>query len=890
MAKTAFVFIVSLGAVADARTESCTGSGKACATDRDDLVPLLQTRIHKSSDLGVDMSLQVPIGKDKNTLKDFIESGLRCVPEEDDESCQCKERLRSLVCQMSDTKRFGLVKFDEADLNKDGTVSKEEMEKIATVDTSSSTDADSTGTANVPRDVFVQIYLQPIIEETDRVFNGSNCKTSEKTFWNDRLSDSGFDHSYLKLFCIHNAAEPSPTVGSNGVAEEDASFIHGEEHDSPFSTKPIDELSLAQSSGAVRHDVDMSTITSETRYSDYVNHSVFSKFTKAERVAAKEMAFAGVAKSFAALLAADFCWKDVWARPTTGRHCKSGWYQGGSGLDVGFCYRHCRGGYGRFGDHCWESCPSNMNDLGAYCQREYWGDCCANTWFGRACVRCPKIQAKTKHVYHEPGCSVTSDHCSGCPGGYYAYGWRCYKHKKAGYGCHDWELTCDRTCTDDAGLATDCGAACSQGTAACVANTFDMVQGLIDAVVNTAVLVVSFGTATGAVLAKNTAKNCAKAAAKNARRNAVRVSQSAFKRQVREYRKKLIKDAIKDNMKGKLQEKAQNDLVAYAFSEAETLTEYYFRAFEDDKNTNTADRMNKFTQDIDVTGISAAIDGSTGANVDDANKQAANWLTVASFVDPTGITGAVAGFIKHSYCESTIAKAEQHLAGQIKSLTANKIGCFGNLMEVGSAVTPDSLHAGPLCSSYTCPEGFIKVDSDNVCHSSGCSTGACCEKVVERAPTTAPEVALFEERQYSGDQLDQSSNMTYNLPAGWTQAAGGCNDNGGVTHCKYSQSSGWHRWDIPLYSGGIATGRAKCGEEGSRLPGAIGAQFMHLWGWQFCVVFFPPGRGCGGVKSGHNVLPAGYYQEWIGRNGHAPLSSNGNTAHHSHCFWKASCR
>jgi len=421
-----------------------------------------------------------------------------------------------------------------------------------------------------------------------------------------------------------------------------------------------------------------------------------------------------------------------------------------------------------------------------------------------------------------------------------------------------------------------------------------MVQGLIDAVVNTAILVVSFGTATGAVLAKNTAKNCAKASARNARRNAVRISQSAFKRQVKEYRQKLIRDAIRDNIKGKLEEKARNELTAYAFSEAETLTEWYEEKFEKDKATSAADRMNTFTKSVDPTGLAAAIDGSTGDSVDDANKQAANWLTVASFVDPTGITGAIAGFIKHSHCESTIAKAEAQLAGKIEVPHAAQIGCSGALFEVGSVVTEDTLHTGPLCSSFTCPQGFAKsaMDfGDTVCPAEGCSSDACCTEVVPHASDEAASLL-----QLTDSEVEEATmNLTYNIPSNWKHGTGGCNDHGGVTHCKYYQTGGWHRWDIATFSGGIAPARKACGEEAARLESThgvtvLGATYVHLWGWQYCVVYLPPGAGCpSNLRSGSNTLPAGYYQEWIGRNGHGPLTPDGNSANHAYCFYKESC-
>jgi len=134
----------------------------------------------------------------------------------------------------------------------------------------------------------------------------------------------------------------------------------------------------------------------------------------------------------------------------------------------------------------------------------------------------------------------------------------------------------------------------------------------------------------------------------------IRTAKKAFRDGVKGATRKKIKDAMIDNMKSKVEEKSQNLYVAYSLSESETLIDHYLKKFE--KGDTGWDKANKVIQDIDPTGIAKAIDGSTGAEVDDANKQVANWLNVISFVDPTGITGAVAGFIQHSHCEGTIKK------------------------------------------------------------------------------------------------------------------------------------------------------------------------------------------------------------------------------------------
>lgn len=246
-------------------------------------------------------------------------------------------------------------------------------------------------------------------------------------------------------------------------------------------------------------------------------------------------------------------------------------------------------------------------------------------------------------------------------------GLSCYKNCKSGYSCSsDAALTGTVICRQP--HPTDCIGGCAADTTSCVANQFEMIQGVIDAVVNTALLVISFGTASAAVLAANTGRNLARQTAKNARRIAIRVSHKNFKDQVRKKRYEVIRKGITDNMAGKVLEVTQKHMADYALSESDTLTEHYITKFKEEESA--ADRVNKITQSIDPTGLAAAIDGSTGASVDDSNKQAANWLMVASFVDPTGITGAVAGIMKHSLCENTWADMEAPLQEVINSPTA----------------------------------------------------------------------------------------------------------------------------------------------------------------------------------------------------------------------------
>jgi len=440
----------------------------------------------------------------------------------------------------------------------------------------------------------------------------------------------------------------------------------------------------------IRHDVDLNKLSYDVGINAYLNFSRLkaAQLPKSLRVASKEVAFAGVAKTFAALLSADFCWKDIWTRPTTHLSCKSGWYQGGSGLDVGFCYKKCNSGYGRFGDHCWGHCPSNYNDLGAYCQREW--------LIG--------ISTKNKHVYHEPGCSITSSKCAECPGGYYMAGLRCYQSCKPGYSCSsDAALTGELRCKSH--LPTDCGAGCASDSGSCVRNTFEIIQGLLDAAVSSAVLVLSFGASAAAKISAEVVENSAKKTLKNAAKLKMRTIQKAFVDGVKGATWEKVEKEMVDNMKGKIEQKAQDLYVAYALSETETLVQQYLDKFK----KGGWDQVNTVVQDIDPTGIASAIDGSTGDEVDDVNKQVANWMNVISFVDPTGIVGAAAGIIKHSHCESTLAKIDAKMEEPI----------VVPFEEFHMEVVPNGCSSGSQIETLSCQHNYESAQCEDHGKSNG---------------------------------------------------------------------------------------------------------------------------------------------------------------------------
>lgn len=199
-------------------------------------------------------------------------------------------------------------------------------------------------------------------------------------------------------------------------------------------------------------------------------------------------------------------------------------------------------------------------------------------------------------------------------------------------------------------------------TPSCLSNTFEMITGVLEAAISTTLLVMSFGTSATVTATAAATKTAMKAAAKKqAKRNAIMVSKEAFKRELKRTYKKIIKDSIKDTIKGKIEEKKTELMTNYALQGADGM----HAAFEEKVKKEGDDPALILIKDVDPIGIVDAIDSSVSGD-DSSNKQAAKWLTVFSAVDPTGVLGAVANFIKHDHCESTVAtmvaKASENIA------------------------------------------------------------------------------------------------------------------------------------------------------------------------------------------------------------------------------------
>lgn len=103
-----------------------------------------------------------------------------------------------------------------------------------------------------------------------------------------------------------------------------------------------------------------------------------------------------------------------------------------------------------------------------------------------------------------------------------------------------------------------------------------------------------------------------------------------------------------------------------------------------------------------------------------------------------------------------------------------------------------------------------------------------------------------------------AANCVRSVTDKWKAQPGGCHNRGHYTHCKFGQSLQWRRHEMGTYSSGVAAAREFCLHDAETF-GASGAQTALLWGWQYCFMFFPPGKSCPSSVKQYS----GFYQEWV---------------------------
>lgn len=201
----------------------------------------------------------------------------------------------------------------------------------------------------------------------------------------------------------------------------------------------------------------------------------------------------------------------------------------------------------------------------------------------------------------------------------------------------------------------------------------------MDAAVSTGLLVATCGGSAaikaGSQASKQMAfKTMSKSQAKRLnKKNAKQVGRAAFMAKVKNAGKRWIRDVLFENMKGKVEENVYKKIVRYSEANSDALAEEFKKKYE---ARESAESM--VFKEIDPIGLVDAIDSSTGDSIDAPNVQAGKWLDVLSVGDPTGIVGAVAGFLKNPYCEDlerdSIAKIKENTPDGEVDLIVEELG------------------------------------------------------------------------------------------------------------------------------------------------------------------------------------------------------------------------
>lgn len=339
---------------------------------------------------------------------------------------------------------------------------------------------------------------------------------------------------------------------------------------------------------------------------------------------------------FKTLTESDFCWRNHYDRGAgVGRWCKSGYSQGGL-----LCYKNCPSKYRRHGDHCWKDCPSKYpDDTGVACCELRW-----DVW---------NIRCANKQVKYYPGKGLTDSSVTTCPPDrpVDAAG-LCYKSPVTDYSCTG--TACNINCKSV--MNTDCGAgACAASTESCTHNVISMIDGSISAVIDTAILVVSFGSSSGAKVAASAAQKAAlkQAARGNMKRIAVRVGKKSFKTEYRRLVRRAAMKAVRDAVKGKATDHLVDSTIKAGIAgvsdqEVSKAMAQSGRSAEQLADTivqQMSDQAKDFDfKNLDFTGVSAVVDAMDSDAP--ADKMAAAWLNMLSTIDPTGWLAAAANFAK----------------------------------------------------------------------------------------------------------------------------------------------------------------------------------------------------------------------------------------------------
>lgn len=366
------------------------------------------------------------------------------------------------------------------------------------------------------------------------------------------------------------------------------------------------------------------------------------------------------------LLSQDFCWRRSYDRGVGEPAGCSSKYEARGAM----CYPKCGRGRSRSNgdiEFCNKPCPRGTTDIGLHCRTNGHTkskSCCGRCWPNKWCCRtwccggCPAGHKNTgcfcepswvqQDRKYSPGKTKYDKGVVGCPNPRFPdgpkqtpLGYFCYPKPRDGYQC---DLTaCREKCP---ALLQPCGlGACAASGAGCGTTVFQMTFDTAMAVVDTALLVASFGTSS--------------AGASQGKRVAVKKStQSTFraaaKANLRTFQKKLRNAATKNTIKKVIAEKVTKQVTKRVLKDA--LAEHGPAFVEGAVGAIISEFLAKQGSDIknfdytslDPTGVSgavkAAIDGESSLT------QARAWTEVVGSVDPTGWVAAAAAFM-HPTCQ-----------------------------------------------------------------------------------------------------------------------------------------------------------------------------------------------------------------------------------------------
>lgn len=246
----------------------------------------------------------------------------------------------------------------------------------------------------------------------------------------------------------------------------------------------------------------------------------------------------------------DICWKDSYGRGAgvAPSACRSGWERTGADL---LCYPTCRTGFYGVGPVCWQECPAQFRNDGAFCakpesytrgagfgyvplfeERATARQRCESEHGRGNCERSLEMYYPTCREGFKPvGCCVCSPECpqdmtdigvscakqsygrgvgegAFCQAGQEQdfQGGLCYP--RCNPGTNGVGPVCWSSCPSD--YPVDCGAACGVSESACAFAIMEQVQSSADVALNVAALVATAGTATPAIRAAQTAGRTAR--------------------------------------------------------------------------------------------------------------------------------------------------------------------------------------------------------------------------------------------------------------------------------------------------------------------------------------------------------------------------------------------